>query len=108
MDAHTSLGVALANRGQVDEAIACFRKVLAMLPNYAPAQYHLGLALAGRGQVEEAIAHYRKALDIARQQNNQALADSVQAELRLCEAGKPEPPPASAKPSIQPSGPTRK
>ena len=56
--------MALADRGQVDEAIAHYRKALEIKPDYAEAHNNLGVALAGRGQVDEAIAHYRKALEI--------------------------------------------
>ena len=62
--AHNNLGIALADRGQVDEAIAHYRKALEIKPDYAEAHNNLGIALAGRGQVDEAIAHYRKALEI--------------------------------------------
>ena len=62
--AHINLGIALAARGQFDEAIAHYRKALEIKPDYAEAHDNLGLALAGRGQVDEAIAHYRKALEI--------------------------------------------
>ncbi len=53
-----------SGRGQVDEAIAHYRKALEIKPDYAEAHNNLGLALAGRGQVDEAIAHFRKALEI--------------------------------------------
>ncbi len=62
--AHYNLGVALAGRGQVDEAIAHYRKALEIEPNSAATHSNLGMALAGRGQVDEAITHYRKALEI--------------------------------------------
>ena len=62
--AHNNLGVVLAGRGQVDEAIAHYRKALEINPDYARAHNNLGVALAGRGQIDEAIAHYRKALEI--------------------------------------------
>ena len=62
--AHNNLGLALAGRGQVDEAIAHYRKALEIKPDYAEAHNNLGNALAGRGQIDEAIAHYRKALEI--------------------------------------------
>jgi tetratricopeptide (TPR) repeat protein len=62
--AHYNLGNALADRGQVDLAIAHYRKALEIKPDYAEAHYNLGNALAGRGQVDLAIAHYRKALEI--------------------------------------------
>ena len=63
--AHYALGFVLADRGQVDEAIAHYRQALEFDDNkYLEAHNNLGLALAGRGQVDEAIAHYRKALEI--------------------------------------------
>ncbi len=58
------LGLALARRGKVDEAIVHYRKALEIDPDFVAAHNNLGLALAGRGQVEEAIVHYRKALMI--------------------------------------------
>jgi tetratricopeptide (TPR) repeat protein len=61
---HSSLGVALARRGQVDEAITHFQKALEIKPDYAEAHNNLALALAGRGQVDEAIAHYHTALEV--------------------------------------------
>ena len=51
-------------RGQLDEAIAHYRKALEIKPDYAEAHNNLGNALASRGQVDEAIAHYQKALEI--------------------------------------------
>ena len=50
LDAHNNLGIALAGRGQVDEAIAHYRKALEIKPDYAEAHNNLGIALAGRGQ----------------------------------------------------------
>ena len=54
----------LADRGQIDEAMAHYRKALEIKPDYAEAHNNLGIALAGRGRIDEAIAHYRKALEI--------------------------------------------
>ena len=62
--AHNNLGLALAGRGQVDEAIAHYQKALKIKPDYAEAHNNLGQALADRGEVDEAIAHYQKALEI--------------------------------------------
>ena len=62
--AHNNLGLALADRGQIDEAIAHYQKALEIKPDYAEAHNNLGLALAGRGRIDEAIAHYQKALEI--------------------------------------------
>ena len=63
--AHDNLGAALADLGQVEEAIAHYRKALEIKPNSANAHYNFAVTLANRGQIVEAIAHYRKALEIA-------------------------------------------
>jgi len=62
--AHNSLGSALARRGQIDEAIAHFRKASEIKPDYAEAHNNLGSALAGRERLDEAVAHFQKALEI--------------------------------------------
>ena len=62
--AHNNLGLALADCGQIDGAIAHYRKALEIKPDHELAHNNLGLALASRGQLDEAIAHYRKALEI--------------------------------------------
>jgi tetratricopeptide (TPR) repeat protein len=60
--AHGSLGLALAEMGRTDEAIAHYTDALRVNPNYATGHLNLGLALAGKGNVAAAIAHYREAL----------------------------------------------
>src|SRR5262249_8972621 len=60
--AHNNLANALAAKGQVEEAIACFQKAIALDPKLAGAQYNLGHALAGKERLEEAIACYKKAI----------------------------------------------
>jgi tetratricopeptide (TPR) repeat protein len=60
--AHTNLGLALKDKGQVDEAIACHRQAIALDPKYATAHYNLGVALKDKGQGDEAIACYRQAI----------------------------------------------
>ena len=76
---------ALARRGQVDDAIAQFQKVLEIKPDDAEGHNNLGLALAGRGQVDEAIAHYQKALEIkpayAKAENNLGVVLAGQGKL---------------------------
>ena len=62
--AHNNLGLALADRGQLDEAIDHYRKALKINPNHVEAYNNLGLALADRGQFDEAVDHYRQALEI--------------------------------------------
>jgi eukaryotic-like serine/threonine-protein kinase len=60
--AHNNLGSALLDKGQVEEAIACYHKAIALDTKHAPAHYNLGMALAGKGQVDEAIPFYHKAI----------------------------------------------
>jgi protein O-mannosyl-transferase len=62
--AYNNLGVALLQKGQVDEATADYRKALEIKPDYAEAHSNLGTALLQKGQPDEAITHYQKALEI--------------------------------------------
>jgi tetratricopeptide (TPR) repeat protein len=63
--AQLSLGVALADMGKTDEAIAQYRKALQIKPDFAKAAYNLGLAFEKQGRLDEAIAEYREAIRIA-------------------------------------------
>ena len=62
--AHNNMGIALADRGNIKEAIARYQRALELNPRYAEAHYNLGTALAGQERVDEAITHYNKALEI--------------------------------------------
>ncbi len=62
--AYNNLGMALAGRGQMDEAIAHYQKALEIKPDYAMAYNNLGAALTGQRRFAEAVAHLRKALEI--------------------------------------------
>jgi spermidine synthase len=58
-DVHNDLGIAYASRGQLDAAIAEFRRALDLAPDSADTHWHLGAALAERGALEEAESHLR-------------------------------------------------
>ncbi len=88
-EAHSNLGAVLAGRRQFNEAITHFQKALAIKPDFELAHYNFGLVLASLGRVDDAIAQFQKALELATQQNNQALAESIRAGIRLYEAGTP-------------------
>ena len=60
--AHNHLGLALAETGQIDEAIACYRQALALQPDLAVAHANLGDALRELREHEQAIAANRQAL----------------------------------------------
>jgi tetratricopeptide (TPR) repeat protein len=59
--AQYNLGVALANKGEVEGAIRCLRAACRIDPNYALAHYNLGNALRAKGRLDEAIDEYREA-----------------------------------------------
>jgi tetratricopeptide (TPR) repeat protein len=63
--AHVNLGSALIGKGQVEEAIACWRKAIELDPKLVPAHANLGLALYGKGQLDEAIACFRTAVALS-------------------------------------------
>jgi tetratricopeptide (TPR) repeat protein len=60
--AHNNLGIALAERGQVDEASEHFRRALEIMPDHAEAHNNLSLALQRQGELDESIAHAQTAL----------------------------------------------
>ena len=62
--AHYSLGIVLARRGQLDDAMANCQMALELNPNSAEAHYNLGLVLATCRRTDEAIAQYEKALEL--------------------------------------------
>jgi protein O-mannosyl-transferase len=69
--AHDGLGVALDNKGQIEEAISQFEECVRLKPSYAQAHYNLGVAFFQRGRIDEAIHQFQEAL---RLEPNQAEA----------------------------------
>ncbi len=59
----TNLGVALQAQGRLDQAIAHYRRAIAISPDYAPAYNNLGVALRSQGKLDEVIPAYRQALE---------------------------------------------
>jgi eukaryotic-like serine/threonine-protein kinase len=60
--AHTNLGAALHDKGDLDGAAACCREALRLDPTFASAHNLLGNALRGKGDLDGAIARYREAI----------------------------------------------
>jgi serine/threonine-protein kinase len=59
----SNLGVALADNGRVDEAIACYQKAIALDPKYATPHNNLGAVLCDvKKDYDAAIACFRKAI----------------------------------------------
>jgi tetratricopeptide (TPR) repeat protein len=61
---HNNLGVALADRGYHDEAIAQYRKTLQIEPYYAETYANIGLSLAEQGKIEDSIPQFLKTLEL--------------------------------------------
>lgn len=62
--AHKNLGAALAEKGQVEEAIAHFREAVRIQPGSTDVLNNLGGALARTGRADEAIGYLQAALKL--------------------------------------------
>ena len=60
--AYHHLGMDLANRGRLDQAIAMFQKTLAVAPAYPPAYNNLAIAYARQKKFDEAVPLFKKAI----------------------------------------------
>jgi tetratricopeptide (TPR) repeat protein/glycosyltransferase involved in cell wall biosynthesis len=58
------VGLALHQFGNLSQAIACYRRAIALEPDHASALNNLGIALKQCGQVDEALQAYKRALTI--------------------------------------------
>ncbi|MFQ5460912.1 MAG: tetratricopeptide repeat protein, partial [Anaerolineae bacterium] len=78
-------GLAAAEAGDVDRAIAAFQGAVAAEPDRVRYQYHLGLSLVAAGRVDEAVAHLTKAQDQAPSNPRvaAAMADALKARDEL-------------------------
>ena len=62
--AHTSMGIALAERGRLKKAIVHYSEALKLAPDLALSHYNLALALAELGRLEEAVTYFCHAVRI--------------------------------------------
>ena len=53
------------NVGHLDEAKACYEKVLTLNPNQSDAIHFLGVVATAKGEVDTAVAHFNRAIAIA-------------------------------------------
>lgn len=55
-----NLGKALEDEGRKEEAMACYQRVLGILPNYTPAQFNMGVILMDAGIIDDAIEAFQR------------------------------------------------
>ncbi len=63
-EAHYHLGTAIAHRGDLDAAVACWQRAVELKPDFPDAYQNQGYAVQKQGRFEEAIPCYLKALEI--------------------------------------------
>jgi spermidine synthase len=73
-ETHNVLGLALAERGDLEAAIDEFRRALTLDANNSATHWHLGAALASRGANAEATMHLARAVELD-PRNSQAHSD---------------------------------
>jgi len=61
---HYNLGVVLARKGKLDDAIKHYNKAIQIKPDYLEAYYNLGNALVRKGDAKAAIYNYHKTLQL--------------------------------------------
>src|SRR5271165_7066186 len=61
---HCNLGLALFQKGQLDDALAQYEKAVEIDPNNAAAHINLGNAFFQKQQLDEAVAQFQKAVEI--------------------------------------------
>jgi Tfp pilus assembly protein PilF len=89
LDAQYKQANALLQRGEVEEAIASYEKVIAVQPGHAAALNNLGCAWLRVGRVEKAIEFFQRAIT-ARPDYAQAFSNLGDAWLKMGEAAKAE------------------
>ena len=59
-----SQGIALAQQGEFDRAIACFNSAIAHAPEYAEIYYNLGITLTQAEKLDQAIASFEEVIKL--------------------------------------------
>ncbi len=84
-DQYARLAMDCHQRGELDQAIGYYQKLLAIKPGFAQVHYNLGIAFAALGRLEEAAASYRQAIsckpDYAAACNNLGVTLKAQGQL---------------------------
>ncbi|MHC4092362.1 MAG: tetratricopeptide repeat protein [Planctomycetota bacterium] len=59
---HQNLGGVLRSQGRLDEALAQWREMLKLDPDYSKAHFNIGIILQAQNRLNDAIAHFRRAV----------------------------------------------
>ena len=83
-EAHNARGIAYAEKGEHDPAIAAFEKAITLKSDYVNAHYNLGLAYMNKGKVDKAWSAYYGAIQFKRNYaeayNNRGIAYHLKGE----------------------------
>jgi serine/threonine protein kinase/Tfp pilus assembly protein PilF len=60
--AQMNLGVALGDKGELDESITCYRQAIVLKPDFAEAHNNIGTALCAKGAFDEAVPFFEDAV----------------------------------------------
>jgi len=63
-DVHSNLGLALKNRGRLDEGVVSYHRALEINPDFAEAHSNLGAAQMDLGRLKDAVMSLSRALEI--------------------------------------------
>jgi len=76
-----ALAMEYANKGDADNALLYFDKLLQAHPNYAAAYYHKGQLLLRTGRLEEAKQCFQAGIPVAREEGELHTRDKLQEAL---------------------------
>ena len=83
-EAHNTYGIAYCEKGEIDKAIATFKKAIDLKSDYVNAHYNLGLAYIKKGEVDKAWSAYYGAIQFKRNYaeayNNRGIAHQLKGE----------------------------
>ena len=73
----TNLGNALLEEGEVDEAIDCYQRALALNEEFANAHHNLGVAYRRKGEVGKSVRHLRRAQRVQQRTEREQAREQV-------------------------------
>lgn len=81
--ARYGLAMEYGNLGQLEDAVAEYRALLAVNPDYAAAYYHGGRTLEKMGELDQARALYEKGIEVTSRTGDAHTRSELQAALDM-------------------------